>query len=182
MEQQTDVYWDTLRRGDWTLHLAATDDGLCCITLPNDTLETLQEWVKKHVSGANLIHDRERLRPYVEQVAEYLEGRRTEFSLPLDLRGTPFQVSVWRTLLTIPFGDTRSYSQIANGIGHPSAVRAAGAANGANPVPIVIPCHRVIGKGGELTGYRGGVEMKAELLGLEHTLPMGERGGVASQK
>ncbi|WDL98541.1 methylated-DNA--[protein]-cysteine S-methyltransferase [Alicyclobacillus sp. ALC3] len=167
MGQQTDVYWDTLQHGDWTLHFAATDTGLCCISLPNETLDTLRQWLTRHVSGANPIHDPEGLRPYVEQVAEYLEGRRTEFSLPLDLRGTPFQVSVWRTLLTIPFGDTRSYSQIAEGIGQPSAVRAVGAANGANPIPIVIPCHRVIGKSGKLTGYRGGVEMKAELLGLE---------------
>ncbi|MCL6633216.1 MAG: methylated-DNA--[protein]-cysteine S-methyltransferase [Alicyclobacillus herbarius] len=161
------VYWDTLQYNTWTFHLGATDNGLCCITLPNERFDTLQEWVTKHVPGAGLIHDRTKMTLYLEQVQEYLSARRKVFSVPLDLRGTPFQVKVWRALLEIPFGKTQSYSQISSNIGHPIAVRAVGATIGANPIPIVVPCHRVIAKNGKLTGYRGGVEMKAKLLRLE---------------
>lgn len=163
----TTVYWETLRHDEWTFHLAATNKGLCCITLPNETFDTLEQWVAKHVTEGNLIHDTDKLHSYIMQVEEYLEGRRSEFSLPLDLRGTPFQVKVWRALLEIPFGETLSYSQIGERIGSSTAVRAIGAANGANPIPIVVPCHRVIGKNGKFTGYRGGLDMKAKLLRLE---------------
>ncbi len=98
---------------------------------------------------------------------EYLEGKRIEFDLPLDLRGTPFQIAVWSALLEIPYGETRSYQQIANVIGRPRAVRAVGAANGANPVAIVVPCHRVIASDGTLHGYGGGLDLKARLLAME---------------
>lgn len=168
--ERTNVYFDTLQHEEWTFHLAATDKGLCCITLPNETLETLQAWVIKHASRARVVRDKDKLRPYVLQVKEYLQGSRTEYSLPLDLRGTPFQVKVWHALLDVEYGKTLSYSEIGKKIGHPTAVRAVGAANGANPVPIVVPCHRVIGKSGQLTGYRGSVGMKARLLRLEGAL------------
>lgn len=161
------VYWDMLQYNEWTFHLAATDKGLCCITLPNETFDTLQQWVKKHAAGANLMHDTDKLHPYIVQVEEYIQARRSAFLLPLDLRGTPFQVQVWKTLLQIPYGTTRTYSEIAAQLGRRKAVRAVGAANGANPIPIVVPCHRVVGKNGALTGYRGGVDMKAALLTLE---------------
>lgn len=165
------VYWSTLQLYQWTLHLAATDNGLCYITLPNETFETLERWVKKHLPGATLIQEESKLKPYLEQVNAYLSGHRKEFSLPLDLKGTPFQVQVWRALLEIPFGETKSYSELAARIGRPTAVRAVGAANGDNPIPIVVPCHRVIGKNGTLTGYRGGVDIKAALLDLEGLQP-----------
>lgn len=165
--EPTAVYWEKLQHGQWTLHLAATDSGLCCITLPNETLDTLQQWVSKHVPRAEMIQERTKLHPYIEQINEYLCGSRTSFAVPLDLRGTPFQIGVWRTLLAIPFGATRNYSEIATNMGRPTAVRAVGAANGANPIPIIVPCHRVVGKDGTLTGYRGGMQMKAELLRLE---------------
>ncbi len=90
--------------------------------------------------------------PCLEQVDEYLSARRKTFSVPLDLRGTPFQVKVWRALLEIPFGETQSYSQIGSSIVHPTAARAVGLANGANPIPIVVPGHRVVGKNGVLKG------------------------------
>jgi len=169
--EMTPVYWDTLQHHTWTFHLAATAAGVCCITLPNETFSTLEQWVAKHVPGATLVHDEQKLNPFMEQLQAYLNGQRKVFTLPLDFKGTPFQVRVWRTLLEIPFGETGSYSQIAAGIGHPTAVRAVGSANGANPIPIVVPCHRIIGKNGTLTGYRGGVAMKAELLRLEGLKP-----------
>jgi methylated-DNA-[protein]-cysteine S-methyltransferase len=101
------------------------------------------------------------------QLREYFDGNLREFDLPLDLQGTDFQKRVWQELETIPYGDIRSYAQIAGAIGSPKAVRAVGAANGANPIPIVIPCHRVIGSSGKLVGYGGGLPLKKRLLEIE---------------
>jgi methylated-DNA-[protein]-cysteine S-methyltransferase len=101
------------------------------------------------------------------QLQEYFHGRRKFFSLKLDLKGTKFQNDVWQALLGIPFGETRSYGQLARQLGNPRATRAVGAANGRNPISIVVPCHRVIGASGKLTGFAGGLETKAHLLALE---------------
>jgi methylated-DNA-[protein]-cysteine S-methyltransferase len=103
------------------------------------------------------------------QLQEYFAGARNQFTLELDFTGTEFQKQVWQALLTIPFGETRSYSQIAQQIGNPKAVRAVGAANGRNPISIIAPCHRVIGASGELTGFAGGLQAKQYLLALEGT-------------
>lgn len=111
------------------------------------------------------------LRAAQEQLQEYFAGRRRHFDLPLALRGTDFQRQVWSALRSIPWGSTRSYGDIARAIGRPRAVRAVGAANGANPLPIVLPCHRVIGAGGALTGYAGGLARKRRLLALEGCFP-----------
>jgi methylated-DNA-[protein]-cysteine S-methyltransferase len=102
-----------------------------------------------------------------QQLSEYFAGERRTFTLPLDAAGTPFQRQVWNALLTIPFGETRTYAQIAAQIGRARAVRAVGAANGRNPLGIVAPCHRVIGSSGALTGFAGGLDAKARLLALE---------------
>jgi methylated-DNA-[protein]-cysteine S-methyltransferase len=102
-----------------------------------------------------------------QQLREYFEGRRTEIELPLEPRGTAFQQSVWKRLLEIPYGQTISYGELARQVGNPKAARAVGAANGANPLPIVVPCHRVIGSGGSLTGFGGGLPVKEGLLELE---------------
>jgi methylated-DNA-[protein]-cysteine S-methyltransferase len=101
------------------------------------------------------------------QLKEYFEGKRQDFSIPLDIRGTPFQKSVWEALLAIPFGETRSYGQLAKQLGSPRAMRAIGGASGRNPLSIVVPCHRVIGSSGKLTGFAGGLEAKAQLLKIE---------------
>jgi len=103
----------------------------------------------------------------IAQLDEYFAGRRRDFDLPLAPRGTEFQLAVWRELQRIAFGTTISYAELARRIGNPTAVRAVGAANGANPIPIVIPCHRVIGANGSLTGYGGGLHIKRALLALE---------------
>lgn len=103
-----------------------------------------------------------------QQLTEYFAGTREHFDLPLDFVGTEFQKQVWAALLTIPYGQTRSYRDIATQIGRPKAVRAVGAANGRNPISIVAPCHRVVGASGDLTGFAGGLSAKALLLGLEH--------------
>jgi methylated-DNA-[protein]-cysteine S-methyltransferase len=127
------------------------------------------------VTGLNFVEVRPRktmdeppvLRDALRQIDEYFLGRRTEFSVPLKTDGTPFQEDVWRALRAIGFGMTASYQDIARTIGRPDAVRAVGAANGANPISIIIPCHRVIGKDGRLTGYGGGLWRKEWLLAHE---------------
>ncbi|WP_455292811.1 methylated-DNA--[protein]-cysteine S-methyltransferase [Vibrio parahaemolyticus] len=112
------------------------------------------------------------LRQAVTQLDEYFSGLRNEFDLPLAATGTDFQNQVWHALTTIPYGETWSYQDLANAIGNPKAVRAVGLANGKNPISIVVPCHRVIGKSGKLTGYAGGVERKQRLLVLEQGTPL----------
>jgi len=103
----------------------------------------------------------------IAQLRAYFAGRLRAFDVPLAPGGTPFQAAVWQALLTIPYGATRSYSEIAATVGRPDAVRAVGTANGANPIPIIIPCHRVIGSNGKLVGFGGGLDMKRQLLDLE---------------
>ena len=103
----------------------------------------------------------------IKQLYEYFSGDRHDFEVPLRLDGTPFQISVWNELRRIPFGSTTTYGEIASRIGNPKAVRAVGLANGRNPLPIIVPCHRVIGSNGTLTGFGGGLENKMRLLDLE---------------
>lgn len=105
--------------------------------------------------------------PVVLQLREYFAGKRETFDVELAMKGTPFQLAVWNELTKIPYGHTISYAELAVRIGKPSAVRAVGAANGANPIPVIVPCHRVIGANGSLTGYGGGIERKQWLLALE---------------
>lgn len=113
------------------------------------------------------IEDPKAVTEAARQLEEYFGGLRMEFDLPLAPKGTPFQRKVWKALLRIRYGETVSYGDVARWIGMPNASRAVGAANGRNPLPIVVPCHRVIGSGGKLTGYGGGLEVKQTLLALE---------------
>jgi O-6-methylguanine DNA methyltransferase len=118
------------------------------------------------------------LAPYLRELNEYFAGERREFSIPLDLRGTDFQLACWRALLEIPYGETRSYRDIAQAISHPQAYRAVGMSNNRNPVAIIVPCHRVIASSGSLCGYGGGLDIKSKLLDLEQArvhpcLPLG---------
>lgn len=106
-------------------------------------------------------------RVFIKQIEEYFQGKRTQFDFPLDLEGTPFQVAVWRELLSIPYGHTRTYGEIAKKLGKPGAARAVGMANHDNRIPIVVPCHRVVGHDGSLTGYAGGLHIKQQLLAIE---------------
>jgi methylated-DNA-[protein]-cysteine S-methyltransferase len=143
------------------LKLVATDDGLAGILWQEDCPRRVPLNIGAEDNEHPVLIETER------QLEEYFAGRRTEFALKLDLAGTAFQRKVWNALLTIPFGETRSYGQIAKQIGSPAAVRAVGAANGRNPVSIIAPCHRVIGATGKLTGFAGGLDAKARLLALE---------------
>jgi methylated-DNA-[protein]-cysteine S-methyltransferase len=144
------------------LKLVASDKGLVAILWENDN--------PKRVRLGDLVLNNEHpvLLETERQLKEYFQGKRKSFSLKLDLIGTKFQNDVWQALLAIPFGETRSYGQIARQLGNPQATRAVGAANGRNPISIVVPCHRVIGSSGKLTGFAGGLQAKAHLLGLEN--------------
>ena len=149
------------------LRLASTEKGLGYVELPRASGRGLRGWLHRHLPDAECVESDERNRAAMEQILEYLGGERTEFDLRLDLRGTKFQHQVWEALLDIPFGERRSYRDIAMAVGRPTAVRAVGAANGSNPVSLVVPCHRVINSDGKLGGYGGGLALKARLLAME---------------
>jgi len=127
-------------------------------------------WARRWQPEAALLYDQSAPHDLAAQLAAYFAGELREWSLPLDLRGTPFQLQAWQALRRIPYGHTRAYSEHAAAIGHPRAVRAVGAANGANPISLIVPCHRLIGKGGALVKYGGGLEIKRRLLELEGAL------------
>lgn len=163
------VYWSLITCEDWQLYIAATDDGLCFVGSHNHAFEELSAWATAHLPQHALQQHDAFLQRYADELIAYLQGHLRQFTLPISCSGTPFQEAVWRALCEIPYGQTRSYSDIAASIHKPAAVRAVGSAIGANPVLITIPCHRVIGKNGKLTGYRGGVAMKTRLLALEQS-------------
>lgn len=145
------------------LLLAGDEDALVMIGFPEGKMrrEPEPDWIYKEKPFAEAIR----------QLNEYFDGKRQEFDLPLRLSGTEFQLLVLEELRRIPYGETASYGAIAARIGRPKAVRAVGAANGRNPIPIIVPCHRVIGAGGDLTGFGGGLDTKEALLRheAEHT-------------
>ncbi|MEH6990044.1 methylated-DNA--[protein]-cysteine S-methyltransferase [Cytobacillus firmus] len=160
------IEWANMQEGEWSLYLAKTEKGLCYIG-SDPEFKDFERSLKKYIPAAVLVENKEALQPYMMEILEFLLGKRQVFSMDLDVKGTPFQEEVWEALVQIPYGKTVSYSDIAEKINRPQAVRAAGKAIGANPLLIAVPCHRVIGKNGAITGYRGGVEMKQTLLGLE---------------
>lgn len=143
------------------LKLVASNAGLVAILWPDDKPGRVRLGAMAEDPNHPLLVETER------QLSAYFAGTLARFDIPLDFRGTDFQRSVWQALLTIPFGETRSYAAIARHIGRPAAVRAVGAANGRNPISIIAPCHRVIGSNGALTGFAGGLDAKDYLLRLE---------------
>lgn len=157
----------SIRQVTWTNEL-----GTWALTAENDVL--LQLLPPKHrnfktqVATVNSVDSF--FRSVIDQLESYFAGERQSFDVPFEMRGTPFQISVWQQLLMIPYGETRSYGQLAQQLGKPTASRAVGAANGRNPLSLIVPCHRVIGAGGKLTGYAGGLDCKNYLLHLENSL------------
>lgn len=139
--------------------------GLHMETRRHGPADVAPEWVR----------DDAPFRAAKDQLDEYFAGERTEFDLALNPSGTPFQLKVWESLRTIPYGEVRSYGEIAEQIGKPGAARAVGLANGRNPISIIVPCHRVIGASGALTGYGGGIERKQALLELENRTAAGQQ-------
>ncbi len=167
------------------LFLAASDKGLVAlefdIRLPGQQtirpnprdLRSETEYAKGKGSKDKGVHFEESaraLQPYVRELEEYFAGQQREFSFALDLRGTDFQLACWNALLAIPYGETRTYADIARAVGRPTGFRAVGMANNRNPIAIVVPCHRVIASDGTLCGYGGGLDIKRKLLELEGAL------------
>ncbi len=149
------------------LLVAGSDAGLCFVGLrPETAADEFRAWSQRFWPEAEITSADESLGAACRQLVEYARGERRAFELELDLRGTEFQVSVWQQLLAIPFGRTRSYSDVARRLEQPGASRAVGAANGANPIPIIVPCHRVVARNG-LGGFTGGLDLKQRLLALE---------------
>jgi O-6-methylguanine DNA methyltransferase len=155
--------------------VATTEIGLAYLELPHSSGRGMQDFLELHVPERRCVNEVGPNQAAIEQVLEYLASERTHFDIPLDLRGTPFQRAVWDVLLKIPYGESCSYAEVARAIGRPTAQRAVGSANNANPVSLVVPCHRVIAADGSLGGYGGGQELKARLLAMERSRPSCDR-------
>jgi O-6-methylguanine DNA methyltransferase len=169
-QQQTSrLYWSSVPSPMGECVVMATETGVCWVGTPGTTLEDGLARTRRWLQFEQVVLGEEiaPLQQAVDELRRYFAGERVQFACPVDLRGTPFQLAVWQELRRIPYGAVRSYGEIAHAIGQPSASRAVGAANGANPVAIIVPCHRVIGSSGTLTGYSGGLATKSWLLSLE---------------
>ncbi|MAJ58705.1 MAG: hypothetical protein CBC48_01335 [bacterium TMED88] len=149
------------------MSVTSSDQGLCYVGLPRANGRGLEGWRRRHAIEESHTVGGDSNREAIEQIVSFLDGRRERFDLALDLRGTPFQIEVYEAVASIPYGERLSYGAIADCIGRPAAVRAVGMANGANPLPLIIPCHRVVGKDGQLQGYSGGLGLKRKLLAME---------------
>lgn len=167
------VWWSEVESALGTFGIASTDKGVLTMLLPREPMGQ-EAVIRRLAPGAEIVPDDGHNAEAIRQLREYLAGERQKWDLPLDMRGTPFQVAVWEALYEVPYGETASYGEIARRIGKPEAVRAVGAANGANPLPPLIPCHRIIGSNGKLTGYGGGLPLKQKLLDLERVTLGGE--------
>ena len=156
------------------LRLAVTPRGVVRLALPREGGKGFRGWLARALPDAETVDWLPELDRVRDELEHYFAGTLQRFTVPLDLRGTPFQLDVWSAVGEVGFGETRSYTQIAQVVGRPRAVRAVGTANGANPVPLIVPCHRVINSSGGLGGYGGGIDTKRRLLAFERAaLPRG---------
>ena len=164
-----ELYWSSVSSPQGLIIVMATERGVGWTGTPGTPIDEGLAWLSRKMQFDQVIEgeDIAPLQQAMDELRRYLAGEKMQFSCPLDLHGTPFQIEVWEELYRIPYGEIRTYAEIARSIGRPVAVRAVGAANGANPVAIIVPCHRVIGSNGTLTGYGGGLPTKAWLLALE---------------
>ena len=175
MPQAETLHTTTITSAIGPLFLAASSHGLVALEfdarLPGQqSIRPNPRDLRDEKKGLTFEESARVMKPYLTELEEYFAGERREFSFPLDLRGTDFQLACWRVLLAIPYGETRSYADIARVVGKPNAFRAVGMANNRNPVAIVVPCHRVIASDGGLCGYGGGLDVKRKLLELEGAL------------
>jgi AraC family transcriptional regulator, regulatory protein of adaptative response / methylated-DNA-[protein]-cysteine methyltransferase len=152
------------------LLVAATGRGICAVSLGDDPGELERELLAQFPGARRVAADDPSTARYLAALLAYLQGKSTQIDLPLDVTGSPFQLGVWEELRTIPYGQTRTYTQLSQAIGRPGAVRAVASACGANPTALAIPCHRVLRGDGHLGGFRWGVERKAALLRQEGAL------------
>lgn len=156
------LYASTISWEGWVFQVLSSFNGVRWLDLHPVTFEALEQQL-----GVRIVPDDQQNDRVLTELHAYLRGESHAFKVPVDLRGTPFQCDVWNAIAKIPYGQTTSYGELAESIGRPKATRAVGQATGANPVPIIIPCHRIIGASGGLTGFAGGLPLKERLLGLE---------------
>lgn len=170
MSRMNAIYYTEMETPIGAISLAATNKGLCWIAFDTgeSAIMSLRRWGKTWLLCDQVIQEKTPLlMDAVRQLQEYFHGERIEFDLPLDMYGTTFQKLVWEQLLRIPYGQVRSYKDVALALGAAKAVRAVGGANNRNPLSIIVPCHRVVGSNGALVGYGGGLNIKEYLLNLE---------------
>ena len=164
------VYYCSYKSQFGTLHIASRDKGVFRIDLPKRTITEFLASLKKYSQGAEIIESHEKNKQIIGELERYFDGKLERFRTKLDPQGTEFQLQVWKELLKIPYGTVITYKQLAQRVGKPEGYQAVGRANGTNPIPIVIPCHRVLGSDNDLVGYGGGIKMKENLLRLEGAL------------
>lgn len=152
------------------IYVASTDRGVCKISVPRQTKRDFLRWLRENFDENEVVDNKSHNKEVIDQLTRYFNGKLAKFGVSVDLIGTPFQIRVWKELLRIPYGTTISYKQLARRIGTSKGFQAVGRANAANPIPIIVPCHRVIGTDGSLIGYASGIKTKEFLLKLEGAL------------
>lgn len=152
------------------IYVASTEKGVCKISVPRQTKRDFFGWLDENFDDNEVMDNKSHNRDVIDQLARYFNGKLAKFLCPIDLIGTPFQTRVWKELTKIPYGTTITYKQLAKRIGTSRGFQAVGRANAANPLPIIVPCHRVIGTDGSLVGYSSGIKTKEFLLKLEGAL------------
>lgn len=152
------------------IYVASTEKGVCKISVPRQSKRDFFGWLRENFDDSEVVDNKSRNKEAMEQLNRYFNGKLAKFSCPVDLIGTPFQIRVWKELARIPYGTTISYKQLAKRLGTSRGFQAVGRANAANPVPIIVPCHRVLGTDGSLVGYASGIKTKEFLLKLEGAL------------
>ena len=163
----TKVYCTSFESKIGRIYVASTDRGVCKISLPREARKDFFDWLKKHFDVDSIIDNRSKNKEVVDQLHRYFNGKLAKFTVPVDLIGTPFQLRVWKELSRISYGTTSTYKHVSRRVSAPKAFQAVGRAAGQNPVPIIIPCHRVLGGNGAMVGYSCGVKTKELLLRLE---------------
>ncbi|MFL5656509.1 MAG: methylated-DNA--[protein]-cysteine S-methyltransferase [Ktedonobacteraceae bacterium] len=163
------LHWSSTPTPRGICVVMATEAGVCWAGTPGTEADKGFSWLSRRFPFKDVVEGEEiaPLQQAMHELRRYFAGEYVQFACPLDLHGTPFQATVWQAMFRIPYGKTRSYGELAQAIGRPAAARAVGAAGGANPVAIIVPCHRVVGSNGSLTGYGGGLPTKEWLLALE---------------
>lgn len=163
------IYYDAIQFEGYDFLIAASEKGLVYLDIVSNDVSNVRAFFAKYKEEVILEHNPQKVAPYKKQLVEYLQGDRRDFDLLVDFgqRGTDFQQSIWQELLKVPFGESSSYSILAETVGRPQATRAVGTAVGKNPIPIIVPCHRILRKDGGIGGYAGGFPLKYRLLEIE---------------
>ena len=163
----TKVYCTSFDSRIGRIYVASTENGIAKISVPRETRRDFIDWLKQHFNVDDIVDNRSQNKDVIDQLTRYFNGKLAQFTCPVDLFGTPFQIRVWKELLKVSYGSTITYKALARRVAAPKATQAVGRANSANPLPIIVPCHRVLGSNGALVGYSCGVKTKEFLLRLE---------------